>query len=120
MANIIHRYVDIFNRNVYLLIGIIKPITATCNLRRLVYSVSLLLIMLHYPPLLCSGVFQMSSCLCMNLEIELTRGSIGPGTLCQQIKRPDRDSDHSPLSSAGVRNGEAILQLPHGSSWRDA
>jgi hypothetical protein len=33
------------------------------------------------------------------------------------IKRPVREADHSPPSSAEVKNGRAISPLPHSSSW---
>jgi hypothetical protein len=36
------------------------------------------------------------------------------------IKRPGREADHSPPSSAGVKNGGAIPPLPHASSWHSA
>jgi hypothetical protein len=34
--------------------------------------------------------------------------SIGIGALSRRVKRPGRDSDHSPSSSAEVKNGGAI------------
>jgi hypothetical protein len=40
-----------------------------------------------------------------------------PGTLSPGIKQPGREADHSPASSAEVKNGEAIPALPHMSSW---
>jgi hypothetical protein len=40
-----------------------------------------------------------------------------PGTLYPRIKRPGRKADHSPPSSAEVKNGGAIPPLPHMSSW---
>jgi hypothetical protein len=36
------------------------------------------------------------------------------------VKQPGREADHSPPSSAEVKNGGAILPLPHTSSWRCA
>jgi hypothetical protein len=51
-------------------------------------------------------------------------GSKGPptqwvrGPISQRVKRPGRETDHSPPSSAEMKNGGAILQLLHMSSWR--
>jgi hypothetical protein len=36
------------------------------------------------------------------------------------VKRPGHEADHSPLSSAEVKNGGDKLQLPHMSSWHSA
>jgi hypothetical protein len=36
------------------------------------------------------------------------------------IKRPGSEADHSPSSSAEVKNGAAINPLSHKSSWRGA
>jgi hypothetical protein len=36
------------------------------------------------------------------------------------IKRPGRETDHSPPSSAEVKNGATISPLLNTSSWRDA
>jgi hypothetical protein len=36
-----------------------------------------------------------------------------PGTLYPGVKRPAREADHSPPSSAEVKNGGAIPPLPH-------
>jgi hypothetical protein len=36
------------------------------------------------------------------------------------LKRLGRQVDHTPLSSAGVKNGETIPPLSHTSLWRDA
>jgi hypothetical protein len=36
------------------------------------------------------------------------------------VKRQGHETDHSPLSSAKVKNGGAILPLPHTSSWHGA
>jgi hypothetical protein len=33
------------------------------------------------------------------------------------VKRPGLEADHSPPSSSDVKNGGAILPLPHTSSW---
>jgi hypothetical protein len=35
------------------------------------------------------------------------------------VKRQVREADHSPPSSAHVKNGVAIRSLPHTSSWHD-
>jgi hypothetical protein len=43
-----------------------------------------------------------------------------PGALSPRVKRPGREADHSPPSSAEVKNGGDILSLPHTSSWRSA
>jgi hypothetical protein len=37
-----------------------------------------------------------------------------------EVKLPDFEADHSPPSSAEVKNGGAILPLPYKSSWRGA
>jgi hypothetical protein len=42
----------------------------------------------------------------------MVKGALLPG-----LKRQKRETDHSPPSSAEVKNG-AILPLPHTSSWR--
>jgi hypothetical protein len=34
------------------------------------------------------------------------------------VKRPGHEADHSPPSSADVKNGGAVSPLPHMSSWR--
>jgi hypothetical protein len=48
-------------------------------------------------------------------------GLIKPPVQCVQgIKRPGRETDHSSLSSAGVKNGGAIPPLPDTSSWSGA
>jgi hypothetical protein len=39
-----------------------------------------------------------------------------PGAL-SEVKRPEREADRSPSSSAEVKNGGAIPPLPHTSSW---
>jgi hypothetical protein len=36
------------------------------------------------------------------------------------MKRPGREADHSSKFNTEVKNGGAILPLPHASSWRDA
>jgi hypothetical protein len=36
------------------------------------------------------------------------------------VKRPEREADHSPPSSAEVKNGGAIPPLPHMYSWHGA
>jgi hypothetical protein len=43
------------------------------------------------------------------------RGLFPPG-----IKRPGREADHSPPSSAEVKKGKAIPPLPHTVSWHNA
>jgi hypothetical protein len=43
-----------------------------------------------------------------------------PGTLSPGVKRPGREADHSPPSSAEVKNGGAIHPLPRTSSGRGA
>jgi hypothetical protein len=42
------------------------------------------------------------------------------GALSLGVKQPGREADHSPSSSAEVKNGEAIPPLFHTSSWRGA
>jgi hypothetical protein len=43
-----------------------------------------------------------------------------PGALSSGVKRPRHESDHSPTSNAEVKNGGAILPLPHTSSCHSA
>jgi hypothetical protein len=42
-------------------------------------------------------------------------GTSGPSL---GIKRPGRETEHSPPTSAEVKNGGAIPPVPHTSSWR--
>jgi hypothetical protein len=44
----------------------------------------------------------------------------GTGALFPGIKRQGREANHSPLSSAEVKNARAIPPLPHVSSWCSA
>jgi hypothetical protein len=50
-----------------------------------------------------------------HLPIQWVPGALSPG-----VKRLGREVDHSPPSSAEVKNGEAIPPLPHESSWYSA
>jgi hypothetical protein len=43
-----------------------------------------------------------------------------PGAISQVVKRPGRVADHSPPSSADVKNGGAITPLFHMSNWHSA
>jgi hypothetical protein len=43
-----------------------------------------------------------------------------PGALSPGAKRPGREPDHSPPTSAEINNGGAIPPLPHTVSWRAA
>jgi hypothetical protein len=43
-----------------------------------------------------------------------------PGVLSPGVKRQGREADHSPQTSAEVKNGEAIPPLPHTSTWHRA
>jgi hypothetical protein len=43
-----------------------------------------------------------------------------PGLRSPGVKRPDREADHSPPSSAEVNNGGAIPPPPRMSSWLSA
>jgi hypothetical protein len=43
-----------------------------------------------------------------------------PWAVAPGIKRPGRGSDHTPPSSAEVKNGGTIQPLPHMSSWNSA
>jgi hypothetical protein len=45
---------------------------------------------------------------------------IGTGDLPPEVKRQGREADHSPPSSAEVKNGGAIPPLPHMFSWHSA
>jgi hypothetical protein len=40
-----------------------------------------------------------------------------PGALSPGIKRPGRETDHSPPTNAEVKNGGAIYPLPRTPSW---
>jgi hypothetical protein len=42
------------------------------------------------------------------------------GALSLRVKRPGHEADHSPPSSAEVKNVGAIPPLPHISSWHSA
>jgi hypothetical protein len=44
--------------------------------------------------------------------VQWVLGAVSPG-----VKRPLREADHSPRSSAEVKNGGVIPPLPHTSSW---
>jgi hypothetical protein len=44
---------------------------------------------------------------------------LGTGDFFPVVKRPGREADHSPTSSAEVKNGD-VPPLPHTSSWRCA
>jgi hypothetical protein len=39
------------------------------------------------------------------------------GAISSEVKQPGREADHSPQSSAEVKNGRAILPLPHKFAW---
>jgi hypothetical protein len=43
-----------------------------------------------------------------------------PGALSLGVKRPEREADHSPTSSAEVKNAWSYPPLPSTSSWRGA
>jgi hypothetical protein len=43
-----------------------------------------------------------------------------PGTFFPGVKRPGREANHSPPTNTEVKNGGAILPLPHISSRRTA
>jgi hypothetical protein len=43
-----------------------------------------------------------------------------PEALSPGVKRPGCEADHSPPSSAEVKNGVTIIPLPQTSSWRSA
>jgi hypothetical protein len=45
---------------------------------------------------------------------------MGTGGFFPGVKRPGCEADHSPPSSAEIKNGECIPPLPHASSWRGA
>jgi hypothetical protein len=45
---------------------------------------------------------------------------VGTGALSLVIRRPRRETDHSPPFSAEVNNGEAIPPLTQVSTWRGA
>jgi hypothetical protein len=45
---------------------------------------------------------------------------VGPRGSSPGVRRLGREADHSPPSSAKVKNGGAIPSLPHTSSWRAA
>jgi hypothetical protein len=43
-----------------------------------------------------------------------------PGALSPGVKRPGREVDHSPPTSAEVKKNGSIHPLPHTPSWRSA
>jgi hypothetical protein len=43
-----------------------------------------------------------------------------PGAVSPEVKRQGREDDHSPPSSAEVKNAGAIPPFPHTSSWNGA
>jgi hypothetical protein len=47
--------------------------------------------------------------------IQWVRQAISP-----EVERPEHEADHSPPSSAEVKNGRPIRPLPHISSWHSA
>jgi hypothetical protein len=49
------------------------------------------------------------------LSVQSALGAISPG-----VYRPELEADHSPPSSAQVKNGGDIPPLPDMSSWHDA
>jgi hypothetical protein len=58
-------------------------------------------------------------CIASTVAVEHTQppiqwvfGAISPG-----VKQPGHEADHSPLSSAEVKNGQAIPVFPHMTSW---
>jgi hypothetical protein len=57
-------------------------------------------------------------CRLWGLPSLLSNGYRGLFTL--RVKRPGREADHSPPSSAGINNGGTIPPLPHTSSWHGA
>jgi hypothetical protein len=46
--------------------------------------------------------------------IQCVQGALSPG-----VKRPERDADHSPPSSAEVKNGGAIYDIILKYTWTD-
>jgi hypothetical protein len=57
-----------------------------------------------------------------DLSLGLTQPPIQwvPGAVFLGVEQPGHEADHSPLSSAEVKNGGAIHPLPHMSSWYDS
>jgi hypothetical protein len=45
---------------------------------------------------------------------------MGTGVISLEVKRAGREANRSPVSSAEVKNGETIPQLPNMSSWHSA
>jgi hypothetical protein len=45
---------------------------------------------------------------------------MGTGGFHPRLKPPGRQDDHSPASSAEIKNGGAIPPIPHTFSWRGA
>jgi hypothetical protein len=45
---------------------------------------------------------------------------MGTGENFLGVKRPEREADHSPPSTAEVENDGAVLPFSHMSSWRNA
>jgi hypothetical protein len=42
------------------------------------------------------------------------------GVISLEVKRPEREANHSPPSSVEIKNGGTVYPLPHMSSWRGA
>jgi hypothetical protein len=61
-----------------------------------------------------NGTVTQYPCICV-LPIQWIPGDLSPG-----LKRPGREADHSPPTSAEVKKRGSIHQLPHMSSWRGA
>jgi hypothetical protein len=57
------------------------------------------------------------SCLLHNVQAPIQWEA---GALSLEVKRPDREADHSPTSIAEVEEGGAMLPFPHTSSLCDA
>ncbi|PNF23573.1 hypothetical protein B7P43_G04954, partial [Cryptotermes secundus] len=53
-------------------------------------------------------------------EVYPASHTMGTGALFLVVKRQGHDADHSPPSSVEVKNGGAILLIPHTSSWHSA
>jgi hypothetical protein len=69
-----------------------------------------------------AGEKDSSSSLCVQTGSEAHKASctMGTGVLSRGKARPERDADHSPPSSANVKNEKLYLLSPQASPWRVA
>jgi hypothetical protein len=56
----------------------------------------------------------------MGSETSPASYSVVPGAVSPELKLPGRETNCLPPSTAEIKNGGAILPLPHTPSWRGA